>query len=712
MAVVLDAALSYHRKGWAIIPVPVGEKAPKLKNWQNLEMTEAEIKQVFTTPHNIGVLLGEKSGGLVDVDLDSPEAVRLADIFLPATDAVFGRASKPASHRLYRAEGAKTERFTAPDGAVLVEIRATGHQTIFPPSIHPEGEAISWTADGDPAPVEYAKLREAVAKLAAAALLVRHWPSPGSRQEAALALAGALLRAGFSEEETRRFIEAVANAAGDEETKKRAETAIYTARKLGHTPVTGWPRLAELVSEDVAAKLQDWLGAQEGGRNRVTIAAPRIWTAEELAAADFPEPSWLVPGLLPEGGLVLLAGKPKVGKSWLALDIACGLSCGGSVCGVPVTRRVKTLYLALEDTPRRLQARMSQARFAVSSEALFATTYPRLDQGGLEMLRETVEKESVSVVLLDTLAKIRGKRDGRKVVSLYDDDYASLEGLKALADDLGITVVVIHHLRKAGSLDPVEEVSGTTGLTGAVDTVMVLKRGRSETDGTLFITGRDVEEKELALSFSGGRWLVIGDAEEYALTKERRELLQAIQELGGAARPKEISDLLGKNHNTVKVLLRKLEAEGVVNSVRGCYCINSVNPVNRINPVNSVNRINPVYGHKPTVSPAEAYSHKEASGTPVYAVYTVYANEHKPVRPHQAEIETANKYKPDQPGEGPIPEDFGEAARGCYRIRHTGDEATLLELIRQAEIQGDQENLRRLVEEYQALLRQRGEVIT
>lgn len=590
---------------------------------------------------------------------------------------------------------------------MLLEMRSTGCQTIFPPSIHPSGETIEWGTEGEPAQVSVDELAQACSKLAAATLMALAWPAQGSRQETALALAGALLRVGWTEEETRQFIEAVAQAVGDEETPKRAETAVYTAKKLGQTPTTGWPRLAELVGEEVTRKLREWLGVQAQQEHQQATPV-RLWSAEELVAAEFPDQTWLVPELLPEGGVVLLAGKPKVGKSWLALDIACGLSAGTQVCGLPVSRRAKVLYLALEDTPRRLQARLRHARFTVAGDALFATAWPRLNQGGLERLRAVVQENGVSVVIIDTLAKVRGQRDARRVVSIYDEDYASLEGLKAIADELGITVIVVHHLRKASSNDPVEEVSGTTGLTGAVDSILVLRRGRGEADATLFLTGRDCEERELALRFDKGRWQVLGDAEEYALTKERRELLQAIQALGGAARPKEIAELLGKNHNTVKVLLRKLQAERLVTSVGGRYCIatvytnsvNCVNSVNLVNSVNPVNRINPVYGHKPPVNPAEPYS-EAGSGDSVYAVYAVYANEHKPDTPHQPEN--------DHSGEVPTPEDFGDPVRGRYSIRYR-DEGALLEAIRQAEIQGDQENLRRLVEEYQALLRQRGEV--
>lgn len=133
-----------------------------------------------------------------------------------------------------------------------------------------------------------------------------------------------------------------------------------------------------------------------------------------------------------------------------------------------------------------------------------------------------------------------------------------------MADRLGITVVVVYHLRKSTNDDPLEEVFGTTGITGAVDTILVLKRARIEADGTLFITGRDCEEQELALRFNIGRWEVLGGAKLYEISKERREILEAINGIGGSASPKEIVEVIGKNQATVKMTLTRMVNDGLL----------------------------------------------------------------------------------------------------------------------------------------------------
>lgn len=178
----IEQALAYIQLGWRPIPIPFGHKIPIVEGWQRLRIGRDEVPQYFGERCNIGVVLGDASGGLVDIDLDSPAAVTLAPLFLPETMA-FGRASKPRSHFLYLARYMRTEKFIALDGSMLVEIRANkttgagdeGLQTVFPESQHPSGETIQWDTEYDsPSPRELApeELRNLVARLAAASLLV------------------------------------------------------------------------------------------------------------------------------------------------------------------------------------------------------------------------------------------------------------------------------------------------------------------------------------------------------------------------------------------------------------------------------------------------------------------------------------------------------------------------------------------------------------
>ena len=248
------------------------QKAPSLKSWQKLQLSEADLSDYFHDGDGVGVLLGKPSKGLTDTDLDSPEAIFLAPSFLPHTGRIFGHRSKPESHRLYYWKSTlEPEKFTDVDGTSLIEIRSSGQQTVLPPSIHPSGERIRWTRRKRATRVKARKLRAAVCRVAAGAILARHWPKPGSRNEAALALGGMLLRAGWEDEEAAEFVGSVAQAANDEEWHARKQAAFGTRKRLDKGgDATGRPTLAELVGAEAVKRACDWLGI-----GRVEVATRR-----------------------------------------------------------------------------------------------------------------------------------------------------------------------------------------------------------------------------------------------------------------------------------------------------------------------------------------------------------------------------------------------------------------------------------------------------
>jgi hypothetical protein len=167
---LLDAARWYRSRGYALIPVPASTKVPVLAGWQELRLSDEDLPRHFNGNGNLGLLLGEPSGWLVDVDLDCDEAVALAPEFLPPTGAKSGRPGKLASHWWYVCEGAKTRKHQDPvSKKMIVELRSTGAQTVVGPSIHPSGESYD-PVEGEPAAIDHAELAAAVAALAEAVL--------------------------------------------------------------------------------------------------------------------------------------------------------------------------------------------------------------------------------------------------------------------------------------------------------------------------------------------------------------------------------------------------------------------------------------------------------------------------------------------------------------------------------------------------------------
>lgn len=287
-----------------------------------------------------------------------------------------------------------------------------------------------------------------------------------------------------------------------------------------------------------------------------------FWTADQLMATEFPAPRWAVPGLLAEG-VSLLAGPPKVGKSWLSLGLALSVAGAGKALGTIATEHGDVLYLALEDTPRRLKNRMAKVLGDEPAPARLsiATTWPALTDGGDVWISTWLDKNpDARLIVIDVLARIRGTTPPG--LSAYDADYAAITGIKRIADQRGIAVVLVHHVRKMGSDDFLTEVSGTNGLAGASDAVLVLKRSRGEADGVLHITGRDVDEAEYALRFikESGAWVLLdGPPEEHTLPDTRAAILRYLRDHPNST-PKAIAEGAGLNYdNARKTCVRMAE---------------------------------------------------------------------------------------------------------------------------------------------------------
>lgn len=280
------------------------------------------------------------------------------------------------------------------------------------------------------------------------------------------------------------------------------------------------------------------------GRNGKAPAAPpqppvRIYTLPELLGTEFPPPRWAVPGLLCEG-LTFLGGKPKLGKSWLALNLALTVAAGGEALGRTKVIAGDVLYLSLEDRLRRVQDRARKVLAGLALEATsrlcVAVEWPRQDQGGLDEIARWLETApSPRLVVLDVWAKFKPSPKGGNSRSAYDQDYDAVSALKSLVDRHGVSALVVHHCKKAAAEDALDELSGTLGLAGSADGTLVLTRARSETEAELFVTGRDVEETKLALTFDTTNfiWRSEGSSAERTESKVKQAALDLFQKNPG-----------------------------------------------------------------------------------------------------------------------------------------------------------------------------------
>lgn len=314
--------------------------------------------------------------------------------------------------------------------------------------------------------------------------------------------------------------------------------------------------------------------------------APRTQTLTELLALDLPPAPHVVAGVLTTG-VWILGGRPKSGKSWLTLGLLLAVTAGGRALGGLEVAAGDGLYLALEDNDRRLQSRAKKAlaeagpRPPGSHELHWRTSWSRLDLGGLEELDAWLAAHpATKLVVIDTLAKARPRPTGMQSGRLYDEDYQAIEGLAGLAGRHNCAIVVNHHLRKSVADDPVETLSGTMGLSGAADGILVLDRRRGSPNATLHVVGRDLEEdRQLALRWddAGVAWHVIGDAAEQQVSDRRRAIIQLLVDDGGAMSPADVARELEIPEGACRRLLRAMaKANQITRTERGRYAAHSL----------------------------------------------------------------------------------------------------------------------------------------
>jgi len=316
------------------------------------------------------------------------------------------------------------------------------------------------------------------------------------------------------------------------------------------------------------------------------MARRTSWTAPELLATEFPPARWAVPGIVAEG-VTVLAGAPKVGKSWLGLGLAVAVATGGRALGKAEVEAGDVLYLGLEDTARRLQARLRKVlgRSPAPGRLTVANECPPLGAGGQERITTWLEGHpEARLIVIDVFARIRGQATPR--ASAYESDYAPMAAIKLIADSYGIGILVLHHTRKAAAEDFLDTVSGTQGVAGAADAILVLARVRGHADAVLSVTGRDIEEAEYALSFAAdlGAWqLLDGPAEDYTLGDTRARILGYLREVGGAT-PKQVAEALGLEHATAKQTCYRMSRDNQLDTDgQGFYF-----PLSPVTPVTAV----------------------------------------------------------------------------------------------------------------------------
>jgi len=382
----------------------------------------------------------------------------------------------------------------------------------------------------------------------------------GCRHDWTIYTAGLLRKLGFSFENTEKALIDFLGNQGDGELSMRIAGIRHTYEK----PLDNVKGLSGLLGLELSDESYLRLKSLE---EKITKGQGlKLVHICEVMAKEVQEPSWLIPELLPEG-FSILGGKPKVGKSWLALYIALKSARSGK----------NVVYFALEDTDARLKSRL---KFLGLSEIevlnlpwVFSFKLSRIGKGAIKELKDCIQRSKPDLIIIDPWAKVKPQIKGKDP---FLEEYQILDIFRDIQKE-GPSILLIHHARKTRSDDPLDEILGSTGQTAAVDNILVLKRERNSQTAILHLIPRDFESAELELRFEKG-WRIEGIVEKgLMLAEEQKKIVEAVKNLekmGEEATIKNIAQTLKKNSGAVKVALSDLTKKGVViRKRRGVYSL-------------------------------------------------------------------------------------------------------------------------------------------
>jgi len=347
----------------------------------------------------------------------------------------------------------------------------------------------------------------------------------------------------------------VADGAGKRRLVITAQTLLID---LGAGKYKG--KSAEAIRDQYVQKLNKAVPAIIDTETRKTS-----WTAAELLAADLPEPIWVISGILPVG-LAFLAGRPKVGKSYLALQIAIAVGTGGRVLD-EVVQYDKVLYIALEDNKHRLKRRLEKSKNDKTPDIQFELEWRTVGQGGLTELQAAIQKNKYGFVIIDTLSRFAGTADQRDVGKMT----SVLGELQRLAQTYNLTILVIDHHRKPKGFaeDPIDDIMESTAKGAVCDVALGLYKEQGRKGARLMLRGRDMADKDLTLEWNAQTWCwqVMGETGKVKKESLQADVLTAIEvlvKLKKLPTTTNIAEHLEKSKGSVNKALSDLVNEGHV----------------------------------------------------------------------------------------------------------------------------------------------------
>lgn len=580
--------IDYLSNGMALVPIPKGRKGPTLPNWNTPSMVVKDLTQANLITGNVGLAHAYCNEPTAALDIDNYSETKKIfssmgidlDALYQANDAVRIESGRINRGKLLfklppNTQPLETHKLNDSNGNAIFELRCASRnkktvQDVLPPSIHPDtGQPYTWGGNGHwkTLPIIPIKLLFEWQKMLNTSSSPNNEQSENYSTEILPEIRSALLHLSSDNRELWVKMGFALKKFGDSGLSLWLEWSATSLKFDSEDALRVWQSFTP-TSIDYRAIFSE---AQKAGWvNPIKISDG--FTAEDLSKKTFAPLAWVVQDILPEGCYILSA-RPKVGKSWLALQTCLAVAFGTSVLGKKVTAG-KAIYLALEDNQRRLQDRLKQLRPQgyATKNLILHTNWLSFDNGGLEKIKELIHSTQPKILVIDTLAKVRARM--ARNASVYESDYKALAPLTELANAYRCCILVVTHNRKGKSdTDALEQVSGSLGLTGAVDGALVIDGVRTDKHYKLSLIGRDIpNDDELAISRkSNGEWEILGQANQVFISEERKEITELLKLHPKGLKPKEISDLLGKKPSTIRRLLTSMLLDMQVYSNHGVY---------------------------------------------------------------------------------------------------------------------------------------------
>lgn len=580
-----EAAMRYAKLGLCVIPLHVREKKPMFANWPEVATTDQSLisRWWHQTPQaNVGIATGKKSGIFVlDVDPEKGGRESYEDLVLK-----YGRfpdtwqqiTGSKGFHLFFRYPA-----FPVHNAAGIlpgIDIRGDGGQVVAPPSIHPvTGAAYEWDGLDE---IEQTHIAEAPHWLldllqSKSTSHSQHLPvaekiNKGVQHYTLLALAGMMRRLGLNENEILPTVLEV--------NRNRCEQPGPDAniRQIVSSVMRYRPADADLFR--TSSKLWRMTKAKEfEEKEKEAKLGLQVVDGLTVYRSSGIDQKCIIQGIL-YNGLTMFAGRPKVGKSWLTLQLAIAVARGERFIGLPVNTPGRVVYIALEESQSRTATRMQRL---IEAETPFLENISMVYSmdpwihGGKEQLDRILEERKPTLVIIDTLLALLGGSDRKKDV--LRSEYAEIDAIRKVAAKHDTALLLVHHMRKAVIGESgIDAVAGSTGVTAAADAVWTIKR-EDPASGIcgLEVVGREVEEQSLAIRFKRDGevgWELIGTGPEVKTIKDEREIMTLLRD-EGALSPARIAGLLRMNANNVRSVLYAMSQRGAVTrQSSGTYILN------------------------------------------------------------------------------------------------------------------------------------------